>query len=539
MEVEPTIARYEIIAELGQGALATVYRARDPRLGREVAIKLLRREYLSDLGFRSRFEQEATLVAALAHPAIIHVYEFGEHEGQLYLVMAYMPNGSLADRLAQGPLASAEAGGILRRIAGALDFAHANGIVHRDLKPSNILFDEEGNATLGDFGIALQATAGGAGTAVISGTPAYMSPEQVRRDADAGGASDRYALAVTAYQMVTGRVPFSGDSPVAVLLQHLHQPPPALGEVAPELPAALDTVLQAALAKEPGERYATAMAFVEAFAAALADPEAAPLLPEPVEAPPVETVPVAAAGVVVPPPAAGEEAAGGTGWLVRVRERLAAQPLLAFGLVTLLAVVAAALAVAGTTGERAPEGAPADGGPVAIVRPETTAQADGSGEAVVAGAGGEAASGAEGEGAAAPGAAQEAVLRLVYDEARLTVINAGAAPLGLGDIRFYREAGESVPEAAFGAGEWGGVAGNVVNALPPGECFQLVNIGAPGNPGPTEPEGCSKLRGWIGTRRVERLPFLAGGPEAFAVQRGGEAVATCPIAAGTCEVRLP
>ncbi|MDT8305165.1 MAG: serine/threonine-protein kinase, partial [Anaerolineae bacterium] len=276
----PTIAHYESIAELGQGALATVYRAHDPRLGRDVAIKLLRPEYHTDLGFRSRFEQEATVVAALAHPAIIPIYEFGESEGQLYLVMAYMPNGSLAARIARGPVPPEQVAGILARIGSALDFAHENGIVHRDLKPSNILFDEEDRAYLGDFDIALQLTPG-AGAATISGTPAYMSPEQARRDAAAGSSADLYALAVTTFHMLTGRPPFSGDTPIAILLQHLHQLPPALHELNPELPPALNTVLQAALAKDAAARYPTAAAFVAAFNAALAAPTATPPLPQP------------------------------------------------------------------------------------------------------------------------------------------------------------------------------------------------------------------------------------------------------------------
>jgi serine/threonine-protein kinase len=178
-----TIGRYQIKKALGRGGMATVHLAHDPRFKREVALKVLPREFLHDPTFHARFEREAQTIAAIEHPAIVPVYDFGEQEGQPFLVMRYMPGGSLADRLSQGPLTIAETAEVMKRLAPALDIAHEKGIIHRDLKPGNILFDQYGEAYLSDFGIVklAQATTTFTGSSVI-GTPAYMSPEQVHGD---------------------------------------------------------------------------------------------------------------------------------------------------------------------------------------------------------------------------------------------------------------------------------------------------------------------------------------------------------------------
>src|SRR5574341_1685634 len=175
-----SIGRYQIRAELGRGGMATVYHALDPRFEREVAIKVLPREFLHDPRFRARFEREARAIAALQHPAIVPVHDFGEQDGQPYLVMRYMPGGSLADRIQRGPLSLSEAARILSHLAPALDAAHRRGLIHRDLKPGNILFDEYDNPYLSDFGIVkiVEESAHLTGTGGLVGTPAYMSPEQ-------------------------------------------------------------------------------------------------------------------------------------------------------------------------------------------------------------------------------------------------------------------------------------------------------------------------------------------------------------------------
>ncbi|HUM72123.1 MAG TPA: serine/threonine-protein kinase, partial [Chloroflexota bacterium] len=209
------INRYEIKRELGRGGMASVYEAYDPQFQRPVAVKLLPREFLHDPEFRARFTREARTIAALEHPAIVPVYDFGEEDGQPFLVMRLMTGGSLTDRLANGPLPIDEAAEILKRIGSALDRAHSQGIIHRDLKPGNILFDHYGDAFLADFGIARIAAAGSQLTASGSlvGTPTYMSPEQVYGNKELDGRSDIYALGVILYQMLTGEIPFDADTP--------------------------------------------------------------------------------------------------------------------------------------------------------------------------------------------------------------------------------------------------------------------------------------------------------------------------------------
>ena len=180
--MQERIGRYILKAELGRGGMSTVYLAHDPHFRRDVAVKLLSRAYLHDPTFRARFEREARVIAALEHPAIVPVYDFGQGDNQPYIVMRYMAGGSLAQRLHDGPLSLQEAAAILSRVAPALDRAHQQGMVHRDIKPDNILFDQDGAAYLTDFGIvrlASQSTSTLTGDSIV-GTPAYMSPEQAR-----------------------------------------------------------------------------------------------------------------------------------------------------------------------------------------------------------------------------------------------------------------------------------------------------------------------------------------------------------------------
>ncbi|HNB51480.1 MAG TPA: serine/threonine-protein kinase [Anaerolineales bacterium] len=224
------IGRYQVRKELGRGGMATVFDAYDPRFERSVAIKVLPREFLHDPQFRARFEREAKTVALLEHPAIVPVYDFGEHDGQPYIVMQLMNGGSLADRLEKGPISPDEAVKIINRIAQALDVAHGKGIIHRDLKPANILFDLYGNAFLSDFGIARLKASGGAtltGSQII-GTPAYMSPEQIQGEKTIDGRSDIYALGVILFLMLSNQMPFQADTPAKVMIAHIIEPAPSI-----------------------------------------------------------------------------------------------------------------------------------------------------------------------------------------------------------------------------------------------------------------------------------------------------------------------
>jgi serine/threonine protein kinase len=210
MEMSQQIGRYEIIEELGEGGMATVYRAYDPNFGREVAVKVLPRGQKHDATFRQRFEQEAQTIAALEHSAIVPVYDYGEENGRPYFVMRLMTGGSLADRLKGGALSIAEIRYMLDRIDAALDKAHEQGIVHRDIKLANILYDDDdGEPYLSDFGIVKVAQSTTlTQTGGIVGTPAYMSPEQVLGEKDIDGRTDIYSMGAILFEMLSGRLPY-------------------------------------------------------------------------------------------------------------------------------------------------------------------------------------------------------------------------------------------------------------------------------------------------------------------------------------------
>jgi serine/threonine-protein kinase len=239
--------------------MAVVYLARDPYMTREVAVKVLPAQLTVDPQFRVRFQREAQVIAALDHPAIVPVYDFGEHGGQPYLVMRHMAGGSLADRLkSQGPLSVVEAARVLERVGSALDEAHQKGIIHRDLKPDNILFDDRGEPFVGDFGIVklTEATVAYTGSNVI-GTPGYMSPEQVKGDEQIDGRTDVYALGAIAYEMLTGKLPYDSDTPVGLMMKHVTAPVPDILSAKPDLPAGCAPVIARAMAKSREERFAT------------------------------------------------------------------------------------------------------------------------------------------------------------------------------------------------------------------------------------------------------------------------------------------
>lgn len=253
------IGRYEIKSELGRGGMATVYRAYDPRFEREVALKVLPREFLHDGSFRVRFEREAKTIASLEHPAIVPVYDVGEDDGQPYFVMRLMPGGSLSDIISKGPMPLKEAARIMSRLGPALDEAHAKGIIHRDLKPGNILFDRAHEPYVSDFGIAKIAQSQGStvtGGAII-GTPAYMSPEQAQGD-PIDGRSDIYALGVILYEMLAGVQPYQATTPMAVVVKHITDPIPHILDWNPNLPGGIEAIIEKAMAKNPDQRFSTA-----------------------------------------------------------------------------------------------------------------------------------------------------------------------------------------------------------------------------------------------------------------------------------------
>lgn len=265
-----TIGGCEILEEVGRGGMATVYRAHQISMDRDVAIKVLPPEFLHQSASLDRFKQEASIVARLEHRAIVPVHDYGEYEGIPYIVMRYMDGGSAEDLLAGGPVAPEQVLHILQQIAPALDYAHREGVLHRDLKPSNILLDANGDAFITDFGIAriLGANKKQLTTSGVVGTPSYMSPEQAQGH-ELDGRSDVYALGVVLFELLTGVRPFDGETPYSVAVKHVTEAPPSACAMNPDLPRAVEQVLYKALEKKPDARYQTAGELATALAAAL------------------------------------------------------------------------------------------------------------------------------------------------------------------------------------------------------------------------------------------------------------------------------
>ncbi len=266
MSLEGTyLGPYRVLDRIGQGGMATVYRAHHPALDRYVAVKVLPEFFAEEEAYRERFQLEAQAVAGLRHPNILSAFDFGEKAGIPYLVMELVEAGSLADRLGS-PIDLQDVVRFLRPIASALDHAHAQGVLHRDIKPSNILIRQDGTPVLADFGLAKlarsvrQLTASG----TVFGTPEYMAPEQASGE-PLGPGTDQYSLGVVAYEMLTGRVPFHGETPGAVLVAHLSHAMPATRELPAELSAHVDQVLGRAMAKSLRDRYPTVSEFVAAL----------------------------------------------------------------------------------------------------------------------------------------------------------------------------------------------------------------------------------------------------------------------------------
>ena len=253
------IGRYTIERRIGRGGMALIYLAHDPIMRRPVAIKLLPQTMLQDSTFALRFQREVETLASLEHPAIVPVYDYGEHESQPYYVMRFMPGGSLVDVLRKGTISLPETARIVRQIAPALDAAHRKSIIHRDIKPGNILFDGDGNAYLSDFGIVKLATAESElSRGAVMGTPTYMSPELARGDVDIDGRSDIYALGVLIFRMWAGVAPFTANTPIGIAMKHVIEPPPNILTFKPSLPPGCNLLIQKAMSKSREDRFSTA-----------------------------------------------------------------------------------------------------------------------------------------------------------------------------------------------------------------------------------------------------------------------------------------
>jgi serine/threonine protein kinase/tetratricopeptide (TPR) repeat protein len=266
-----TIGPYQVIGQLGQGGMATVYKAYHPNLDRHVAIKMMHQGFLDDPTFLARFKREAQIVARLEHPHIVPVYDYSEHEGRPYLVMKFIEGSTLKDDSSRNALPMTQILHIMNAVGSALSYAHEHGVLHRDVKPSNIVIDTRNTPYVTDFGLARMAQAGESTMSqdMILGTPHYISPEQAKGNQPLDARADIYSLGVVLYKLVVGQVPFSGDTPYAIIHDHIYTPLPLPSVINPDVPPQVEQVLVKALAKEPASRYNSAVEMVDAFRAAI------------------------------------------------------------------------------------------------------------------------------------------------------------------------------------------------------------------------------------------------------------------------------
>ncbi|HXF71003.1 MAG TPA: Stk1 family PASTA domain-containing Ser/Thr kinase [Actinomycetota bacterium] len=326
--------RYRLEGPIGSGGMAQVHRGTDTVLGRPVAIKILSPRYAGDAEFVARFRREAQAAARLNHPNVVGVYDTGSDDGTHYIVMEYVEGRTLADFLARdGRLPAERAVELAEAVCRALAVAHAQGVIHRDVKPGNIMVTRDGRVKVMDFGIARLADGADtvAQTAAVLGTASYLSPEQARGE-PVDARSDLYSLGVVLYEMLTGRPPFTGDSPVAVAFKHVNEAPTPPSKLAPDVPPDLEAVVMRCLAKNPANRYASAeelLADLERVRTGR-PVEATPLLPDR----PTAVLPTRApAPTAVLPPGEGEPEEGrGRRILVGIVATLAVLALLGAGL---------------------------------------------------------------------------------------------------------------------------------------------------------------------------------------------------------------
>src|SRR5262245_31239745 len=267
----PIADRYELLGQIGEGGAAIVYRARDLRLERVVALKVLREAFGGDSDFQRRFQREARMAASLNHPNIVDVYDFGQTGPTYYIAMEYLEGGNLKDRIRQGGrLPPGQARDVAQQVLSALAAAHARGLVHRDVKPQNVLLDGAGIAKLTDFGIAHGPDAAElTQVGMTLGTAAYIAPEQATGGL-VGPATDIYGVGILLYEMLSGRPPFEGGTPFEVAYRQVNEPVPRPSSLAPGVPPDLEAIVLKALQKDPLGRFASAGEMSQALSSGFA-----------------------------------------------------------------------------------------------------------------------------------------------------------------------------------------------------------------------------------------------------------------------------
>jgi beta-lactam-binding protein with PASTA domain len=264
--------RYRLLRRIGSGGMADVWLAEDPHLQRRVALKILHRRFAQDREFVERFRREAEAAAGLSHPNIVAVFDRGDIEGTYYIAMQLLEGRSLKELIDQG-LTPQQSVGLIRQVLEAAGFAHRHGVVHRDLKPQNVIVDDEGKATVTDFGIARAGASEITQAGSVMGTPHYLSPEQAQGQA-VTAVSDLYSIGVILYEALAGRVPFEADSAIAIAMKQVSHTPQRPSSINPAVSPALDAAVMRALEKDPGERFQSADAFIAALDSALRNPGA-------------------------------------------------------------------------------------------------------------------------------------------------------------------------------------------------------------------------------------------------------------------------
>jgi eukaryotic-like serine/threonine-protein kinase len=329
--------RYRVLSRLGAGGMADVYCAEDTHLGRQVALKVLYRRFAQDDEFVERFKREAQSAAGLTHPNVVNVFDRGEHDGTYYIAMEYLPGHTLKEVIGErGVLDQESVIDIGIQILRAASFAHRRGVVHRDLKPHNVMLDDSGNAKVTDFGIARAGASEMTEAGSIMGTAQYLSPEQAQGQPTTPQ-SDLYSVGIMLYELLTGRLPFDGESAVAIAVQHLNDPPPPISSLRPDVAPELEAAVMRALAKDPAARWADADEFIRALEGARAGVATRPLGQDTAALAPVPAPVVAGNGA--PPPPEEEE------------RRKFRWPWLALGLTALLIALAVLLLAGGDQAE--------------------------------------------------------------------------------------------------------------------------------------------------------------------------------------------